>query len=288
MANLLELNEFIQYLNDQANICEVNGVWYGQPYVRGGQHLHLTPSNYQNVIHNREADSGGYPGGGTYEQAAKAYCKRLFDAGMTELFAYDCSGLGMWFLQNVKNFYGHDMNANNMMGHCDLYQNPPRRGWWVFMVNANGRATHVGYMIDDTHVIESAGRKTGVIIREWEKKQGWKKWGIPDIWRGVIPAPGDPLPGSTPTSDSQTTTSGLPVEVTSFLRIKVRGKARRSVNVRRGPSTDFPVLFVAHGGDSFPLLSVSPSTGWYKIETPKGDGYITNKTKYTDMEECKT
>ena len=64
----------------------------------------------------------------------------------------------------------------------------------------------------------------------------------------------------------------------------MRGNKRRSVNVRKGPSTDFPVLMVAHGGDSFPLVAVSPSTGWYKIETPAGTGYITNKTKYTDME----
>ena len=94
MATLAQLNQFIQYLNDQTNICEVNGHWYGQPYVWGGQHYELTPSNYQARIHAREADTGGYPGGPTYEEAAKAYCKRLFDAGMSVLYAYDCSGLG--------------------------------------------------------------------------------------------------------------------------------------------------------------------------------------------------
>jgi hypothetical protein len=140
-------------------------------------------------------------------------------------------------------------------------------------------------MVDNTHVVEAEGRKTGVIIREWNKSQGWKKWGIPTIWEGVIPAPGQPRPGHIDTtSDTQATTSGIQAAATSFLRIKVRGKKRRSVNVRRGPSTDFPVLFVAHGGDSFPLLAVSPSTGWYKIETNRGVGYITNVTKYTDME----
>ena len=145
----------------------------------------------------------------------------------------------------------------------------------------------LGDLIHNTHVVEADGRKTGVIIREWNKSQGWKKWGIPDIWEGVIPAPGQPRPGHTgTTSDTPTTTSGIQEEATFFLRIKVKGKKRRSVNVRRGPSTDFPVLFRAHGGDSFPLLAVSPSTGWYKIETPRGDGYITNRTKYTDMEEC--
>ena len=247
----------------------------------------LTPSNYQARIHAREADTGGYPGGPTYEEAAKAYCKRLFDAGMSVLYAYDCSGLGCYWLYNVAGIFP-DTNADGMLRRCTLYQNDPKRGWWCFKVNANGRGTHVGFMVDNTHVVEAEGRKTGVIIREWNKSQGWKKWGIPKIWEGVIPAPGQPRPGHTDTtSDTPTTTSGIPAEGTFFLRIKVRGNKRRSVNVRRGPSTDFPVLFVAHGGDRFPLLAVSPSTGWYKIETPRGDGYITNRTKYTDMEECK-
>lgn len=285
MATLAQLNQFIQYLNDQTNICQVNGHWYGQPYVWGGQHYELTPSNYQARIHAREADTGGYPGGPTYEEAAKAYCKRLFDAGMSVLYAYDCSGLGCYWLYNVAGIFP-DTNADGMLRRCTLYQNDPKRGWWCFKVNANGRGTHVGFMVDNTHVVEAEGRKTGVIIREWDKSQGWKKWGIPKIWEGVIPAPGQPRPGHTDTtSDTPTTTSGIPAEGTFFLRIKVRGNKRRSVNVRRGPSTDFPVLFVAHGGDSFPLLAVSPSTGWYKIETPRGDGYITNRTKYTDMEE---
>lgn len=287
MATATQLNQFIQYLNEQTNICQVNGHWYGQPYVWGGQHLHLTPSNYEAVIHSREANTGGYPDGTSYEDAAKAYCRRLFNAGMTELWAYDCSGLGCYWLTNVEGIFP-DTNANGMMQRCNLYQNDPKRGWWVFMVNSLGRATHVGYMVDNTHVVEANGRRTGVIIREWNKSQGWKKWGIPKIWEGVIPAPGQPRPGHTDTtSDSQVTTSGTQAEIISFLRIKVRGGKRRSVNVRRGPSTDFPVLFVAHGGDDFPLLAVSPSTGWYKIETDKGVGYITNKTKYTDMEEVK-
>lgn len=40
----------------------------------------------------------------------------------------------------------------------------------------------------------------------------------------------------------------------------------------------------AHGGDSFPLIAVSPTTGWYKIQlSDGGTGYITNVTKYTEI-----
>ncbi len=79
------------------------------------------------------------------------------------------------------------------------------------------------------------------------------------------------------------TTSSPQEEIISFLRIKVRGNKKRSVYVRTGPSTEYKVLFTAHGGDSFHLLYVSPETGWYKIETDRGPGFITNKTKYTEI-----
>lgn len=282
MATLAELNQFIAYLNQQINIATVNGVSYGEPYVWGGQHLHLTPSNYQSVIHNRENGRGSYSDGTTYEAAAKAYCKRLFDAGLTDLYAYDCSGLGMYWLQNVSHISPNDKNAHGMMKWCTLYKDTPKRGWWCFHVNSSGRATHVAYMVDDTHTIEARGRKYGVVKRTW-KKSLWDKWGVPKIWKEVIQSPDNPHPGHTPTMiTSRPTTSGPQEGTTSSLIIKVRG---RSVNVRRGPSTDFPIIFVAHKGETYPLISFSPTTGWYQIETPAGNGYITNVTKYTDMEE---
>lgn len=284
MATATQLNDFITYLNAQANIITIDGVVYGEPYVWGGKHVHLTPSNYQTIIHDKEKNTGGYPNGVSYEDAAKAYCKKLFDAGMTDLYAYDCSSLGMYDLYSVQHIYSGWLSANQMMNRCKLYTNTPKRGWWVFQVDSSGRAYHIGYMVDNTHVIEARGRKYGVVKREW-KKRDWDKWGIPKVWEGVIPAPGDPQPGTTPSQENgQQTTSGRPAEATFFLLIKVRGSKRRTVHVRKGPSTDFPVLFTAHGGDKFPLLAVSPSTGWYKIQTKEGVGYITNVTKYTDME----
>ena len=196
MADATQLTNFLQYIEDQYGIAVVNGVTYGQPYVGGAQHLSLTPSNYEAVIHAREKDSGGYPGGLSYEQAAKNYCARLFDAGLTQLYAYDCSGLGMYWLQDVEHIYPSDKNANMMMSACTLYRDDPKRGWWVFKVNSVGRATHIGYMVDNTHVIEAQGRQTGVIKSVFNSRL-WSKWGIPKIWEGVIPAPGDPHPGHT-------------------------------------------------------------------------------------------
>ena len=281
-ATIMDLNEFCIYLNEQWSIATIGGRIYGEPYVWGGQHTHLTPSNYQAIIDYRERNTGGYADGTSYATAAKRYCKRLFDAGLTDLYASDCSGLGCYFWGNVKQLMG-DSTADQMMRMSQLYMNTPKRGWWCFKVNSSGRAYHIGYMVDDTHTIEAEGRTTGVVKKTFDPNY-WNSWGIPDILRGVIPAPGEPMPGTPPAgSTSCQTTSGRPEETISFLRIKVRGNKKRSVNVRKGPSTAYKIMFTAHGGESYKLLYVSPETGWYKIDTFMGPGYITNKTKYTEI-----
>lgn len=283
-ATAADLLEFCQYLEDQLNIATVGGRSYGEPYVWGGQHTHLTLSNYVSVINHREADTGGYADGTSYADAAKRYCKRLFDAGLTDLYAYDCSGLGCWFWGNVKGLIG-DISADQMLRMCTTYINDPSRGWWCFKLTKAGKAFHVGYMVDNTHTVEAEGRTTGVVKKVFDPSY-WDSWGIPSILEGVIPAPGDPMPGTQQDGHTGcTTTCGPQGEIISFLRIRIRGNRKRSVNVRTGPSTKYKILFTAHGGDSFHLLYVSPETGWYKIETPKGTGFITNKTKYTEIME---
>ena len=184
MATLAQLNAFINFLNQQWNIMTIGGVTYGQPYVWGAQHTKLTPSTYISIINNRESNE-------TDRARAKAYCKRLFDNGATELYAYDCSGLGMYFWQNVEHVYPGDKTADGMMAVCTLYPDTPKRGWWVFKVNSYGRAYHIGYMVDDNHVVEAYGRSDGVIKTVFSKSI-WQKWGIPKILKEVIPAPGDP------------------------------------------------------------------------------------------------
>lgn len=59
--------------------------------------------------------------------------------------------------------------------------------------------------------------------------------------------------------------------------VEVVGK---SVNVRNGDSKKGRILFTAHRGDRFPFVTVAPS-GWYEIETYKGQGFITSLPRYT-------
>lgn len=254
------LDEFISYLKEQV----------GQPYVWGGQHTKLTPSNYISVIHKKEQNRGGYKDGPSYEQAAIDFCKKKFDAGADVLYAYDCSGLGVYWLQNVKHFWTCDVNANTMMGRCvDLdTPEPPEKGWWVFRLDGK-RASHIGYMIDNEYLIEAKGRKYGVVKTKWREKD-WDCWGIPKIFEEeirasvLIPEP-DPVEPEDPAEEHEL-----------FVKV-LKGK---SVNVRTADSKKGRILFTAHGNDTFPLIGIAPS-GWYNIETKRGPAYITNKEKYT-------
>ena len=61
--------------------------------------------------------------------------------------------------------------------------------------------------------------------------------------------------------------------------VKVIG---RSVNVRNADGTKGRIMFTAHRGDTFPLIGTAPS-GWYEVVTSRGNGFITNLSKYTRL-----
>ena len=259
------LNEFISYLIEQLN----------QPYLWGGQHTKLTQENYKAVIHKKEAGRGSYKDGQTYEDAAIQFCEDKFENGATELFAYDCSGLGVFWLQNLMHIWKTDANANTMMHRCvDLdTPEPPTKGWWVFRLDGN-RACHIGYMIDDEYLIEAKGCRYGVVKTKW-KEGAWDCWGIPEVFEDEIRNPEHkPEPPEPPTPEPPE-----PEPTTKY--VEVIGK---SVRVRSSDSVLGRTQFIAHRGDTFPYIGVAPS-GWYQIEAGRGESYITNKTKYTKLVE---
>ena len=250
------LSSFISYLKEQI----------GQPYLWGGQHTKLTPDNYVRVIEKKEAGRGGYPDGTSYAQAVIDFCKKKFDAGASVLYAYDCSGLGVYWLLSVAHLWKADANANTMMHRCvDLdTAGPPAKGWWVFRLDdAKKRAVHIGYMIDNQYLIEAKGRKVGVCKTKF-KAHEWDVWGIPKVFENEIRHP-EPTPEPTPQP------TGPVVEVVG-----------NSVNVRAGDNKKTRLLFTAHKGDTFPYMGTAPS-GWYQIATKKGVGYITNLPRYTRL-----
>ena len=248
------VNGFIEYLQAQV----------GEPYLWGGQHTKLTPENYVGIIEKKEADRGGYAGGPSYAKAAIDFCRRKFREGAKVLYAYDCSGLGCYWLCNLTHLFKCDVNANTMMGRCALQEALPQKGWWVFrLAEGQNRASHIGYMIDDEYLIEAKGRKYGVVKTKFRTKD-WHRWGIPQVFESELTSVPVPQPEPEPVLGQQ-------VEVVG-----------RSVNVRNADSKKGRILFTAHRGDRFPFVAVAPS-GWYEIDTKKGQGFITSLARYTKL-----
>lgn len=262
------LDEFIEYLKQQV----------GEPYVWGGQHTKLTPENYKEVIRRKENSE-------EHADAAISHCKKLFDEGATVLYAYDCSGLGCYWLYNLMHLYKSDVNANIMMSRCELKDDSPKKGWWVFRLDGK-RASHIGYMIDDQYLIEAKGRKYGVVKTKFKSKD-WACWGIPNVFKSDINGDSDPQE-DLPSKDEEPIVEPIKEPQTY---VEVVGN---SVNVRAGDNDKSKLLFTAHSkagykakgikhdSDLFELIEIAPS-GWYCIKTYKGDAYITNKEKYTKL-----
>lgn len=241
----IKLSEFNQYLIEQV----------GQPYIYGAQHLKLTESDYISIITRKESDP-------TYRASAIAYCKKLFDSGATVLYAYDCSGLGMYYLQNLTHTLPHDLSANGMMGLCDMTETP-KRGDWLFRVNEGGKATHIGYMVSDTEVVHAKGRAYGV-VREKYKASYWHKVGKPKCveWDEAEQE-----------QDEQS-------EQTEAIKvIKIKG----SVKVRTGNGTFSKRIGTAKNCE-LPYLGQAQSyPNWYMTVFNGQDGYISSNPKYTEL-----
>ena len=241
----VKLSDFNAYLNEQI----------GQPYLWGGQHTKLTPYTYVDIIERKETSTQN-------AEDAIAYCKNLFDNGASVLYAYDCSGLGMYYLQNVTKTYSHDMSANGMMGECEK-TDEPKKGYWVFRLN-DGKATHIGYMVSDTEVIHAKGRKYGV-TKEKYKKSYWHTCGIPKCIDFEEPEPPEPEPPKpTPT-----------------IKIKVKG----SVRVREGNGVLSKKIKTVKNCLLPYCGQAIESPYWYMTEVDGKEGYISSKPKLTELVE---
>ncbi|HWQ59358.1 MAG TPA: peptidoglycan-binding protein [Clostridia bacterium] len=110
------------------------------------------------------------------------YWKKQVAAGYGEkLRAFDCSGLGMRFLIDSGLEKG-DMNSNAMMARCTMIkQEQLSPGDFVFLFDAEGRARHIGYVVDaNLNVIEAKGRDYGVVK---SSLKNWEAYGRPPYFR---------------------------------------------------------------------------------------------------------
>ena len=172
METKVNLKEFIDYLTS----------WVGKGmYIMGGQHTMISS----------EKDVDKYKSGINATRAKATYRRIVKATGYPIVWAFDCSGLGMYWLYNLKHAATGDKTAHGMYGQCQkISLNEVSRGCWVFKVytsgSKKGRAHHIGYCVgvqDNKPVIVSArGRAYGVV----EGEEGWNAAGIPSWFEDQI------------------------------------------------------------------------------------------------------
>ena len=167
------LNEFIAYLEEQVKNHSI--------YIWGAQGQGYPTVNEEWI---KAKESGNHQKNAlkTYRAAVAAGCEK-------KLRAFDCSGLGVYFLYNLKRIIPCDKNANGLMGACTMIQKSHvKKGDFVFKRYTTGtkRAYHIGYVVDDQlNVIEAQGRAYGVVKRKLSAG-GWNAYGRPYFFAAEI------------------------------------------------------------------------------------------------------
>ncbi|MDD3920966.1 MAG: peptidoglycan-binding protein [Eubacteriales bacterium] len=162
--------EFIYYLETQYQNCSIY-VWGAQ----GQRHPEITEA----WIKRMETSSNN-------AKRAITYWREAVNAGYGELLrAFDCSGLGMYFIQNLHGLSDCDRNAEGMRKFCkEITRKELRTGDWVFRVDEDG-AYHIGYVVDnEKRIIHARGRDYGV-VSEYLNDNGstyWNWYGRPTIF----------------------------------------------------------------------------------------------------------
>ena len=171
---------------------------------------------------------------------------------------FDCSGYVSWCLKQC--------GASDTRRDCDglfarsteIYS--PEDGCLLFRVSPTNKndETHVGIYFEGKQY-HAKGRAYGVVCEPYNERY-WQKL----AWFKALKKD-EPDPPEPPTEQ----------------RVIVKGK---SVWVRDADSTKGKKLFVAHKGQKYDLIDIAPS-GWYHILTTFPDAYITNKERYTVLED---
>ena len=190
------------------------------------------------------------------DEAVKAWEAVMASPFRNVARCFDCSGFVSWCLIKC--------GASERRRDCDglfarsteIYT--PEDGCLLFRTNPQKPSdeTHVGiYFYGNQY--HAKGRAYGVVCEPYNERY-WQKlaW-----FKSLKPDPEPPEP--------------------TGKKVLVKGK---SVWVRDTDSTKGKKLFVAHKGQKYELIDIAPS-GWYHILTTFPDAYITNKERYTVLED---
>ncbi len=111
-------------------------------------------------------------------ERALAYIKK---ATKTPLYAFDCSGLIIHWLRDIRGLIDSDTNAQGLYRQCKqqgkLTAWQMQAGDLVFRYSfAMGKMGHVGVYVGNGMVIEAQGRDAGVVMR-YQSYGGWTHQG---------------------------------------------------------------------------------------------------------------
>ena len=250
------VSDFIAYLEEQ--------VAHHSMYVWGAQGQ--TGNQITEYwIRKMEQNTGGKKVNGkycSYADIAVDFWKLQCEQGYHDVMsAFDCSGLGVyWLLKN--DVLGTDRTANGLYRMCEV-TDKPKRGYWVFRLNDEGRATHIGYCVSDSEVIHAKGRVEGVVKEKYSSSY-WHKIGIPSCMDFSEPIPPEPQPIGT-----------------KYVHPK------GNVRVREGNGTSYKVIKpTATKKDYLPLLGQDAEAPyWYLVEWQGRQGFISSNSRYTEVVE---
>lgn len=146
------LNEWLSYLKEMLD-C-------GSIYVRGAQGQFGDQITDKWIAQREYNDE-------TQIKRVKATLQKRIDAGYdpSKIRAFDCSGLGMYFIQNIKKISSGDLPSYGMVNLCNkITRQEVTAGDFLFKTDDKGKINHVAYAIDKNNCIEARGRDYGVCL----------------------------------------------------------------------------------------------------------------------------
>jgi len=258
-------------------------------YVWGGSGK-LAAAITEAWIRAKEADCNG----GSYaDRAVKTWRKRVA-SGLSAFRAYDCSGLVSAGLK-LLGIIDDRLNCDGLWDLCDQID-APIDGAFLFRVNDNNAEdeTHVGVYFDGCQY-HARGRDEGVICEPYDASY-WDKIG----WCRALEQDGEAI--ETPdTSDfaddvdliedgSSEADQIDPPYVQAIGTVRVRKMAGKPVitsdmtdEEKRIENDEHARIYTTVDGEKLPYLGSRAENGWYHVETPMGNGYISHKPKYTRL-----